>query len=40
MMSSEAAKTAAGPVPPPWPEPPIAPCPATGPPVTHGTGFP
>src|SRR6266851_5440293 len=40
MMSSEAARTAAMPVPPPCPEPLAIPCPAVWPPAAHGTGFP
>src|SRR5712691_1418938 len=40
MMSSEAARTAAMPVPPPCPGPLAIPCPASWPPAAHGTGFP
>jgi hypothetical protein len=39
-MSSEAARTAAGPAPLPWPEPLTEPWPAAGPLTAHGAGFP
>lgn len=39
-MSREAASTAAGPVPLPWPEPLTAPWAAAGPLTAHGAGFP